>query len=233
MSDRHICALALNQEDHERREERDRDQYRRIPGILIMEYLAKISKKARIMELKRRNLKITVLTSNTLYLSRKIRHICACTSQKTMKETRSIRRIQGRPIRRIQNSSYLDLRKKYRLSLKNDMPPRDNALSLLLPTCTLSLAEGLPLYSRVTMKVDSVYISPPQYLAPTKLALQNGATQTMDWKKSYGFIQLRRKADEKSVSAALNAKVSGKQKMGLNMGMPYSFQAEPERVTQG
>ncbi|GKB49529.1 hypothetical protein Tco_0900282 [Tanacetum coccineum] len=60
--------------------------------IVIMEYLAKISKKARILELKRRHLKITVLTSNTPYPSRKIRHICACTSQKTTKETRSIRR---------------------------------------------------------------------------------------------------------------------------------------------
>ncbi|GJW72032.1 retrotransposon protein, putative, ty1-copia subclass [Tanacetum coccineum] len=69
---------------------------------VIMEYLVKISKKARILELKRRHLKITVLTSNTPYPSRKIRRICACTSQKTTKETRSIRRIQGRPIRRIQ-----------------------------------------------------------------------------------------------------------------------------------
>ncbi|GKC53681.1 hypothetical protein Tco_1076426, partial [Tanacetum coccineum] len=68
-----------------------------------------ISKKARILELKRIHLKINVLTSNTLYPSRKIRRICACTSQKTTKETRSIRR----------------LRKKYRLNLKNDMPPRD------------------------------------------------------------------------------------------------------------
>ncbi|GJY35017.1 hypothetical protein Tco_0420395 [Tanacetum coccineum] len=58
---------------------------------VIMEYLVKISKKARILELKRRHLKITVLTSNTPYPSRKIRRICACTSQKTMKETRSIR----------------------------------------------------------------------------------------------------------------------------------------------
>ncbi|GKB97910.1 hypothetical protein Tco_0984047, partial [Tanacetum coccineum] len=68
----------------------------------IMEYLVKISKKARILELKRRHLKITVLTTNTPYPSRKIRRICACTSQKTTKETRSICRIQGRPIRRIQ-----------------------------------------------------------------------------------------------------------------------------------
>ncbi|GJY19516.1 reverse transcriptase domain-containing protein [Tanacetum coccineum] len=67
-----------------------------------MKYLVKISKKARILELKRRHLKITILTSNTPYPSRKIRRICACTSQKTMKETRSIRRIQERPIRRIQ-----------------------------------------------------------------------------------------------------------------------------------
>ncbi|GJY91797.1 hypothetical protein Tco_0507579 [Tanacetum coccineum] len=52
---------------------------------VIMEYLVKISKKARIMELKRRHLKITVLTSYMPYPSRKIRHICACTSQETTK----------------------------------------------------------------------------------------------------------------------------------------------------
>ncbi|GJU63239.1 hypothetical protein Tco_1245074 [Tanacetum coccineum] len=81
----------------------------RIKPDIIMEYLVKISKKARILELKRRHLKITVLTSYTPYPSRKIRRICACTSLKTTKEQGSIRR----------------LRKKYRLSLKNDMPPRD------------------------------------------------------------------------------------------------------------
>ncbi|GJZ33231.1 retrotransposon ORF1 [Tanacetum coccineum] len=70
--------------------------------LVIMECLVKISKKARILELKRRNTKITVLTTNTLYPARKIRRICACTSQKTTKETRPIRHIQGRPIRRIQ-----------------------------------------------------------------------------------------------------------------------------------
>ncbi|GKB37774.1 hypothetical protein Tco_0882716 [Tanacetum coccineum] len=61
---------------------------------LIMEYLVKISKKARILELKRRHLKITVLTSNTPYPSRKIQHICACTSLKTTKDQGSIRCIQ-------------------------------------------------------------------------------------------------------------------------------------------
>ncbi|GJR19894.1 hypothetical protein Tco_0968421 [Tanacetum coccineum] len=81
----------------------------KLPLSVIMEYLVKISKKARILELKRRNMKIVVLTSNTPYPSRKIRRICACTSQKTTKETRSIRR----------------LRKKYCLNLKNGMPPRD------------------------------------------------------------------------------------------------------------
>ncbi|GJV80607.1 hypothetical protein Tco_1516477 [Tanacetum coccineum] len=47
----------------------------RIKPIIIMEYLVKISKKARILELKRRHLKITVLTSYTPYPSRKIRRI--------------------------------------------------------------------------------------------------------------------------------------------------------------
>ncbi|GJS28181.1 hypothetical protein Tco_0488801 [Tanacetum coccineum] len=54
---------------------------------IIMEYLVKISKKARILKLKRRHLKIIVLTSYTPYPSRKIRHICACTSQKTTKDS--------------------------------------------------------------------------------------------------------------------------------------------------
>ncbi|GKB06112.1 hypothetical protein Tco_0834345 [Tanacetum coccineum] len=52
---------------------------------LIIEYFVKISKKARILELKRRNLKKTVVTFNTSYPSRKIRRICACISQETMK----------------------------------------------------------------------------------------------------------------------------------------------------
>ncbi|GJV08585.1 hypothetical protein Tco_1346241 [Tanacetum coccineum] len=50
-------------------------------AIVIMEYLVKISKKARILELKRRHLKKLTLTSYTSYPSRKIRRICACTSQ--------------------------------------------------------------------------------------------------------------------------------------------------------
>nr|GEV06926.1 hypothetical protein [Tanacetum cinerariifolium] len=45
---------------------------------LIMEYLVKISKKARILELKRRRLKITVLTSNTPYPLKKIRRDGNC-----------------------------------------------------------------------------------------------------------------------------------------------------------
>nr|GEU71487.1 hypothetical protein [Tanacetum cinerariifolium] len=48
---------------------------------VIMEYLVKISKKARILELKRRHLKITVLTPYTPYPSKKIWRICAFTSQ--------------------------------------------------------------------------------------------------------------------------------------------------------
>ncbi|GJR55920.1 hypothetical protein Tco_1406441 [Tanacetum coccineum] len=90
--------------------------------MLIMEYLVKISKKARILELKRRHLKITVLTSNTPYPSRKIRRICACTSQKTIKETRSIRRIQGRPIRRIQAMEIKYYRRYQTWSLLQETP---------------------------------------------------------------------------------------------------------------
>nr|GEW03326.1 hypothetical protein [Tanacetum cinerariifolium] len=53
--------------------------------MVIMEYTVTISKKARILELKRRHLKITILTSYTSYPSRKIRRIYACTSQETTK----------------------------------------------------------------------------------------------------------------------------------------------------
>ncbi|GJU16170.1 hypothetical protein Tco_1144136 [Tanacetum coccineum] len=69
---------------------------------VIMEYLVKISKKARILELKQRYLKITVLTTNTPYPSRKIRRICACTHQRPRRKQDPIRRIQKKAIRRIQ-----------------------------------------------------------------------------------------------------------------------------------
>ncbi|GJS84785.1 hypothetical protein Tco_0751326 [Tanacetum coccineum] len=59
---------------------------------VILEYLVKISKKAHILKLKQRHLKITVLTSNTPYRSRKIRRICARTSLKTKKDQDPIRR---------------------------------------------------------------------------------------------------------------------------------------------
>ncbi|GJS02777.1 hypothetical protein Tco_0319285 [Tanacetum coccineum] len=52
---------------------------------IIMEYFVKISKKARILDLKRRNLKETVLTFYTPYPSRNIWRICAYTLQETMK----------------------------------------------------------------------------------------------------------------------------------------------------
>ncbi|GJQ91026.1 putative ribonuclease H-like domain-containing protein [Tanacetum coccineum] len=75
-----------------------------IPSLrpLIMEYLVKVNKKASILKLKQRYLKITVLTTNTPYPSRKIRRICAYTSPKTTKETRSSTLYPENPIRRIQ-----------------------------------------------------------------------------------------------------------------------------------
>ncbi|GJT42206.1 hypothetical protein Tco_0950921 [Tanacetum coccineum] len=79
---------------------RSTDQIRQ--STVIMENLMKISKKARILELKRRHLKILTLTSYTPYPSRKIRRICTCTSRKTTKDSRSIRHIQKESIRRIQ-----------------------------------------------------------------------------------------------------------------------------------
>ncbi|GKA71867.1 hypothetical protein Tco_0778083 [Tanacetum coccineum] len=52
---------------------------------VTMEYLVKISKKARILELKQRHLKKLTLASYTPYPSRKIRRICAGTSQEITK----------------------------------------------------------------------------------------------------------------------------------------------------
>ncbi|GJR29606.1 putative ribonuclease H-like domain-containing protein [Tanacetum coccineum] len=49
---------------------------------VIMEYLVKVSKMARILELKQRHLNITVLTTNTPYPSKKTRHIYACTHKR-------------------------------------------------------------------------------------------------------------------------------------------------------
>nr|GEW01072.1 hypothetical protein [Tanacetum cinerariifolium] len=77
---------------HPRFKRHTNEQCKKIPPLLkviIMEYLVKISKKARIRELKRGDLKITVLITNTSYPSRKIRRIRAYTSQKTTKETKS------------------------------------------------------------------------------------------------------------------------------------------------
>ncbi|GJX48870.1 DNA-directed DNA polymerase [Tanacetum coccineum] len=48
---------------------------------LIMEYLVKVSKRRTFWSLNEDILKNTVLTTNTPYPSRKIRHICACTHQ--------------------------------------------------------------------------------------------------------------------------------------------------------
>ncbi|GJS23911.1 hypothetical protein Tco_0452543 [Tanacetum coccineum] len=73
---------------------------------IIMEYLVKICKKARILELKRRNMKKLTLTSYTPYPSRKIRHICACTSQNTTKEQIQYTGLEVGSIRRIQGIRY-------------------------------------------------------------------------------------------------------------------------------
>ncbi|GJX14028.1 hypothetical protein Tco_0205786 [Tanacetum coccineum] len=64
-----------------------------VPSV-IMEYLVKINQTARILKLKRRNIKKLIPTSNTPYPSWKIPRICAYTSLKTTKEQDSIRRIQ-------------------------------------------------------------------------------------------------------------------------------------------
>ncbi|GJX51156.1 hypothetical protein Tco_0278001 [Tanacetum coccineum] len=70
---------------------------------VIMEYLVKISKKARILELKQRYFEEYCSDTQYAVSIKKIQRICAYTSLKTTKKTRSIRRIQRRPIRHIGN----------------------------------------------------------------------------------------------------------------------------------
>nr|GEU37101.1 hypothetical protein [Tanacetum cinerariifolium] len=145
-----------------------------------MEYLVNISKMARVPELKLRYLKITVLTTNTLYPSRKIRRICACTSQKTTKEKRSIRLIPGKtntpyssyenkifwkisnviPTPRnpqYANSTYLGLRKKYRLNLSNDMPPRDKKVYYIMDNPNITMEEYIRLEEEKACRHGKVY----------------------------------------------------------------------------
>nr|GEV71042.1 hypothetical protein [Tanacetum cinerariifolium] len=82
-----------------------------------MEYLVKISKKACILELKRRNMKKT--DSDIQYaVSIKEDMVYMCLHFTKDHEGNKIQ---------YANSTCLDFRKKYRLNLKNDMPPRDKS----------------------------------------------------------------------------------------------------------
>ncbi|GJR53930.1 hypothetical protein Tco_1404451 [Tanacetum coccineum] len=93
------------------KEEKAQNMVRCITGklLLIMESLVKKKQKGAILELKRRHLKNTIFCTYTPYPAMKIRRISASSAQETRNDQFPIRR----------------LRKKYRLSLKNDMPPRD------------------------------------------------------------------------------------------------------------
>ncbi|GKA55270.1 hypothetical protein Tco_0754219 [Tanacetum coccineum] len=53
---------------------------------VIMKYLVKVSKRRAFWSLNEDILKITILTTNTPYLSRKIRHIRACTHQRPQRK---------------------------------------------------------------------------------------------------------------------------------------------------
>ncbi|GJR94027.1 hypothetical protein Tco_0266201 [Tanacetum coccineum] len=111
---------------------------------IIMKYLVRINKKSRILELKRRHLKITVLASNMSYPLRKIRRIYACTSLKTTKEQNSIR----------------CLRKKYLLSLKNDIPPRNKTRSTETSDGLAAIQAQLNNLGREIKKVnEKVYVA--------------------------------------------------------------------------
>ncbi|GKE51759.1 hypothetical protein Tco_1486915, partial [Tanacetum coccineum] len=54
--------------------------------VVITEYLVNISKRRAFWSLNKDILKITILTTNTPYPSRKIRCICACTHQRPQRK---------------------------------------------------------------------------------------------------------------------------------------------------
>ncbi|GJY40271.1 retrovirus-related pol polyprotein from transposon TNT 1-94 [Tanacetum coccineum] len=94
---------------------------------LIMENLVNISKRRAFWSLNKDILKITIMTTNTSYPSRKIRCIRACTHQKTTKETSSIRRIQRSSIRRIQDIIKEMMSDKGKKSSMETFAPNDKA----------------------------------------------------------------------------------------------------------
>nr|GEU83364.1 hypothetical protein [Tanacetum cinerariifolium] len=96
---------------------------------VIMEYLVKISKKARILELKQRYVKINVLATNTSITNNDLSLPLDCERSWTSIRDQQARSqyigkdlVSGLLVYEYPLSS---LRKKYHLNLKNDMPLRD------------------------------------------------------------------------------------------------------------
>ncbi|GJV71593.1 retrovirus-related pol polyprotein from transposon TNT 1-94, partial [Tanacetum coccineum] len=97
----HFNVIYPNDSKSDKDNDNDKIDIKQSLGV-IMEYLVKISKKARILELKRRHLKITVLTTiRRIYQGRYGISVPALHKRPRRKQE-SIRRIQGRPIRHIQ-----------------------------------------------------------------------------------------------------------------------------------
>ncbi|GJS35362.1 hypothetical protein Tco_0533744 [Tanacetum coccineum] len=95
---------------------------------LIMEYLVNISKRRAFWSLNEDILKITVLTTNTPYPSRKIRRICACTHQRRRPHDQYAvsSEDQYAVLEIINVSRSLD---EVPPKSKNDMPPRDKIMA--------------------------------------------------------------------------------------------------------
>ncbi|GJV85951.1 hypothetical protein Tco_1525849, partial [Tanacetum coccineum] len=146
----------------------------------IMEYLVKVSKKARILELKRRNMKKTdsdiqyavSIKEDTAYLCLHFTKDHEGNKINTPHQENPIRRIQAMEIKysgryrtwsllqEIPNTSYRSLsirrlRKKYRLSLKNDMPPRDKFFDKRAVGSSSKAAAGSSTTGSLTKGADS------------------------------------------------------------------------------
>nr|GEW03067.1 hypothetical protein [Tanacetum cinerariifolium] len=89
---------------------------------VIKESLVKTKLKGVYLELKRRHLKNIILCYYMQYQEMKIRRISASSTQETCNDQFHIRHITLQPYSICTAGR---LRKKYRLSLKNDMPPRN------------------------------------------------------------------------------------------------------------
>nr|GEX94148.1 hypothetical protein [Tanacetum cinerariifolium] len=160
-----VCSLSF-------RAPRDRSYEIIATKQILAEYFVKISEKARILEFKRRNMKKLTLTSYTPYPSRKIRRICACTSQETTK-------IQD-PICRIQKSNRFKHDLPFKPRWGNDPGKLRATPDLLISNQSMILFyNGLEVPTRQIL--DSKGATSTKTASDAKVAIQEMAGYSQKW----------------------------------------------------